>query len=144
MNRAASKEEPARRVLILDEEPFIQDTLKLNLAGRGLRAEFAENEAEAKSLLTSGSPPACVILDVLHSRLSAYRFLQWLKSQPALEAIPVVILTFKEKDPEMAFTYNVWVKAYLSKPFVPQEVADLVARLVTESERASRSAEERF
>ena len=144
MNRAVAKPESGKRVLILDEEPFIQDTLKLNLAGRGLLAVFAENEAEAKSLLTSQDPPAGVILDLLHSRLNAYQFLQWMNSQPALEAIPVVILTFKAKDPETAFTYNVWTRAYLCKPFVPQEVVALVAELVAESEQASRPAEERF
>lgn len=127
------RERAGKWVLILEEEPFIQDTLKLNLAGRGLGAELAENEAEARRLLGQGLRPACIILDVLHSRLNAYRFLQWLKNEPDLEKIPVVILTFKEKDPETAFTYNVWARAYLHKPFVPQEVVNLVARLAAES-----------
>ena len=141
---AGRQEEKPKRVLILDEEPFIRDTLKLNLAGRGLQAEAEENETEARRALSGGSPPACVILDILHSRVDAYRFLQWLRSQPALAAVPVVILTFKDKDPETSFTYNVWVQAYITKPFVPREVSDRVAGLVAESETAARPAEGRF
>jgi len=141
---AARAPEPAKRILILDEEPFIQDTLKLNLAGRGFGAVLAENEEEARGLLREPSPPAAVILDILHSRLDAYQFLQWMRAEPRLARVPVLILTFKEKDPETAFTYNVWTQAYLTKPFVPQEVMDRVAELTAQAEAETRPEEERF
>ena len=141
---AARAPEPAKRVLILDEEPFIRDTLKLNLAGRGFGALFAENEEEARRLLREPAPPACVILDILHSRLDAYRFLQWMRAQARLARVPVIILTFKERDPETAFTYNVWTQAYLTKPFVPQAVMDRVAELTAKAEPEPRPEEERF
>ena len=57
----------------------------------------------------------------------------------------MVILTFKEKDPQTSFTYNVWAQAYLTKPFVPEEVVNRVVELVAAAEAASaRRAEERF
>lgn len=136
--------EPSKRVLILDEEPFLRDLLKLNLAGRGLGAVFAENAEEARRLLREPSPPAAVILDILNSRLDAYRFLQWMRAQSRWHGIPVLILTFKEKDPETAFTYNVWTQAYLTKPFVPEEVMDRVAELVAQAKPAVKPEEERF
>jgi DNA-binding response OmpR family regulator len=141
---AGHPEESAKRVLILDEEPFVRDTLKLNLAGYGFGAEFAEDEEEARRALLGPSPPACVILEILHSRLDAYRFLQWMRSQPRLARLPVIILTFKEKDPETAFTYNAWTQGYLTKPFVPQEVMARVAESVAWAEASGRPEEERF
>ena len=138
------RDEREKRVLILDPEPFIRDTLKLKLAGRGLKAVAAENEEEIRRELLGGSPPAAIILDILHSRLNSYRFLQWLRNQPALEKIPVVILTFKEKDPETSFIYNVWSQAYLTKPFIPQDVVNRVAELVAQAEAAAKPPEERF
>jgi len=141
---ATRPEEQAKRVLILDEEPFVRDTLKLNLAGHGFGAEFAGNEEEARRALSGPSLPACVILDLLHSRLDAYQFLQWLRSQSRLGGVPVIILTFKEKDPETTFTYNVWTQAYLAKPFAPQEVIARVAELVAQAEASGRPKEERF
>jgi len=123
-----------KKVLILDEEPFVQDTLRLKLASRGLGVVVCDNEDEAKEMIQKELPDM-ILIDILHSRVNSYRFIQELKGTPRTEAIPIIILTFKEKDPEMEFTYNVWAQAYLAKPFSPREVADRIIKVMAEAER---------
>jgi DNA-binding response OmpR family regulator len=122
-----------RKVLILDEEPFVQDTLRLKLASKGLKAVAASDEKEAISIIGRDTPDL-ILIDLLHSKIDSYRFIQKLKGDKTARNIPVVILTFKEKDPEMEFTYNVWVKDYITKPFSPREVVEKIERIVAEAE----------
>jgi|GEM_PF-1120383 len=109
-----------RKVLILDPEPFIQELLKIKLEAEGLQVIIAENEREAKKALLL--KPELLILDILHPKLNAYKFVQSLKSHPKLAKTKVIILTFKKKDPETFFLYNVWTEAYFEKPFVPDQL----------------------
>lgn len=118
------------QVLILDEEPFIQDTLRLKLASKGLKALAAEDEESAERLIREDRPDL-ILIDILHGRINSYRFIQDLKGNEDTKDIPVVILTFKGKDPEMEFTYNVWAKDYIAKPFSPGEVVDRIIKAIS-------------
>jgi two-component system alkaline phosphatase synthesis response regulator PhoP len=126
------------KVLILDEEPFVRDTLRLKLASKGLKALSADDEDSAKKIIQDDQP-ALILIDILHGRINIYRFIQELKGDTRTEGIPIAILTFKEKDPEMEFTYNVWARAYLTKPFSPREVVEKITALLEES-RDTREA----
>jgi two-component system phosphate regulon response regulator PhoB len=117
----------------LEEEPFVQDTLRLKLSSKGLKVITAYDEQEAKDIIREDSPDL-ILFDILHSRIDSYRFIQELKGDKVNQKIPVVILTFKEKDPEMEFTYNVWAHEYIAKPFSPREVADKVTGILAETE----------
>jgi DNA-binding response OmpR family regulator len=123
-----------KKVLILDEEPFVQDTLRLKLASKGLAAVVSDNEEQVKNLIQKDQPDL-ILIDILHSKINSYRFIQELKGNPRTEAIPIVILTFKDKDPETEFTYNVWAQAYLTKPFSPREVVNHIVNIIAEAER---------
>ncbi len=117
------------KVLILDEEPFIRDTLGLKFASLGICTQTAETYEQAQKSSAVEQPDA-IIIDILHSGIKAYDFIQWLKKYEQLKNIPVFILTFKEEDPEMEFTYNVWAEEYFTKPFSPREVARKVDRVI--------------
>jgi len=75
-----------------------------------------------------------IILDLMHPRLDAYRFVQWLKNHPELSRVKIIILTFKKKDPETFFLYNVWIEAYFEKPFLPDLLLNKVKEIIKGSE----------
>jgi CheY-like chemotaxis protein len=117
------------KILVIDPEPFIRELLKIKLEPLGTRVEFAEDEDEVKRALLEHRPEL-IIIDILHPRLDAYKFVQGLKNNPKLEAIKVVILTFKKRDPATWFLYNVWVEAFFEKPFVPDQFARKVKEIM--------------
>ena len=118
-----------KKILVLDPEPFMQELLRLKLEAGCGEVLFAEDEKEAKKILLEQEVDL-IILEILHPRLDSYRFVQWLKNHPGLESIKVLILTFKKKDPEIFFLYNVWIAGYLEKPFLPELLSKKVKELL--------------
>jgi len=125
--------ESNKAILILDSEAFIQELLRIKLGGLAREVLVADDEKEAKKLLLEREIEL-IILDLMHPRLDAYRFVQWLKNHPELSRVKIIILTFKKKDPETFFLYNVWIEAYFEKPFLPDLLLNKVKEIIKGSE----------
>lgn len=125
--------ESNKAILILDSEAFIQELLRIKLGGLAREVLVADDEKEAKKLLLEREIEL-IILDLMHPRLDAYRFVQWLKNHPELSMVKIIILTFKKKDPETFFLYNVWIEAYFEKPFLPDLLLNKVKEIIKGSE----------
>jgi len=117
------------KILVIDPEPFIQELLKIRLEPLRARVVFADDEKEVKKALVEQTP-VIIILDILHPRLDAYKFVQGLKNNPRLAAIKIIILSFKKKDPATFFLYNVWIEAYFEKPFLPDQLVKKVREIL--------------
>ena len=75
------------------------------LSGKG---EFADR---AKFPL-----PVLILLDVKMPRKSGHEVLEWLKAQPTLKRIPVVMLTSSNDPSDVNRAYDLGVNSYLVKP----------------------------
>jgi len=120
------------KILVIDPEPFIRELLKIKLEPLGTRVLFAEDDQDIKDALVERQPEL-IILDILHPRLDAYKFVQGMKNNPRLEPIKIMVLTFKKKDPATWFLYNVWVEAFFEKPFLPDQLVKKVREILQES-----------
>jgi CheY-like chemotaxis protein len=103
--------------------------LKIKLEPLGSKVVFAEDEEELKTALLEHKPEL-IVIDILHPRIDSYKFIQGLKNNPKLEAIKIIILSFKKRDPATLFLYNVWVEAFFEKPFVPDQFARKVKEVM--------------
>jgi CheY-like chemotaxis protein len=63
-----------------------------------------------------GSNPALVLLDLKMPRVDGIEVLRQVKSDPALKAIPVVVLTSSREEQDLVRTYDLGVNAYVVKP----------------------------
>ena len=122
------------KILVLDPEPFIRELLRIILEPDCGEVIFADDEKEAKKIILEQELDL-IILDIMHPKLDAYRLVQWFKNHPGLESIKVIILTFKKKDPETFFLYNVWIEAYFEKPFLPDALATKVREILKTQEQ---------
>jgi two-component system OmpR family response regulator len=120
----------AARVLIVDDEPYILRILAFKLRRAGYVALEATNADDAMEILT-GSPPACLILDVsLGSSVTGFHFAERLRDDPRYCRIPVVFLTARSLPSELRRGKELGAAAYVTKPFSLQQVLEEVARLV--------------
>jgi len=80
---------------------------------------IASDDIEALSMLRAGQVPTdrrLVLLDLNMPRMNGIELLRELRSDPALQATPVVVLTTSDDDRDKIDAYNLHVAGYLLKP----------------------------
>lgn len=87
------------RVLIIDDEDGVRESLKELLEDEGFAVETAANGAEALATLQAGDPPCVVILDLIMPVMSGNELFARMQTDPRLSQVPVIIST---SDPSRA------------------------------------------
>jgi len=119
-----------RRVLIVDDEPYILRILAFKLRRAGYTALEATSSEEALALLARERVD-CLILDVtLASPTTGFALAERLRDEPATCRIPVVFLTARSLPTDRRRGDDLGAAAYITKPFSLDEVLDTVARLI--------------
>ncbi|MEM7712948.1 MAG: response regulator [Cyanobacteria bacterium P01_A01_bin.68] len=60
--------------------------------------------------------PGMILLDLKLPRRSGLEVLEWIRNQPVLKRIPVVILTSSKENADVNTAYDMGVNSYLLKP----------------------------
>lgn len=78
--------------------------------------------------------PDLILLDLNLPHKSGFDVLAWLREQPTLRTLPVVMLTSPGDIPTIEQAFNLGANAYLIKPPTPETLRDLVIGLTAEFE----------
>jgi CheY-like chemotaxis protein len=92
---------------VVDARTVERALRELNVTNPLLKAGDGE---EALALLGDGKKPGLILLDLNMPRMDGLEFLQELKKDPALQAIPVVILTTSESEQDIEYAYTIQPK----------------------------------
>lgn len=93
----------APRVMVVDDDEDIRETVGMVLAASGYTAVPAVDGADALDLLgDEGTRPSLILLDLRMPRLSGEQVMQQLRATPALAGIPVVLMSGDGGAPETA------------------------------------------
>jgi len=71
-----------------------------------------------------------MLLDLNMPDMHGMELLQFLRSHPAYESLPVVILTTRGDDTSRAAALSAGATRYMTKPFNPAELIDVVKELL--------------
>ncbi|KYP15294.1 response regulator [Flavihumibacter sp. CACIAM 22H1] len=102
----------------------------------GCRVEVARNGQEAMELIESyldestRKKPDLILLDINLPRRNGHEVLQFIKQQPALIFIPVVILTTSSSPLDITQSYQAHTNSYLTKPTEAEEFNKMVIALI--------------
>jgi DNA-binding response OmpR family regulator len=118
-----------RKVLIADDETNIRNILDFTLHAEGFEAIAARSGDEAFTLAVS-EQPALVILDVMMPGTSGIEICRRLKQDPRTHHLPVVLLTARASGEDRAAGTAAGADAYVTKPFSPHKVVEVVERLL--------------
>jgi len=114
-----------QHILVVEDEPSIAELISINLTHVGYTVSRALQADEALLLLRN-SKPDLVILDWMMPGKSGVQFARELKSNPATQAIPILMLTAKGEESDKVLGLDAGADDYVTKPFSPKE---LVARV---------------
>lgn len=118
-----------KRVLICDDDPAILRVLQVNLEVEGYDVLLARHGEEAYEVAVAQHPDL-IILDIMMPRLDGYQTCEKLKANDEVKGIPVVFLSAKAQQSDIDRGKEFGVADYLTKPFDPTDLLDVVERLL--------------
>jgi len=121
------------RILIVEDEPGIADTLQYALRTDGFEPAWCATGEEALERIGAAAP-ALVILDVGLPDASGFEIFKRIR---ATSEVPVVFLTARSDEIDRVVGLELGADDYIAKPFSPRE---LVARVRSVLRRSARSA----
>src|SRR5687768_17015222 len=111
------------RILVVDDEPAVRDSLRRALTLEGYEVELAGDGQEALDRL-AGNDIDAVVLDVSMPRLDGLEACRRLRAQG--NALPVLMLTARDEVADRVAGLDAGAHDYVVKPFALEE---LLARL---------------
>jgi adenylate cyclase len=112
-------------ILAVDDYPENLDIVSMRLTAQGYDVAMAANGREALSVVYE-TLPDLILLDVMMPEMNGIEVVRHLKADPAVRAIPIVLLTARSEVDDVVAGLNAGADDYLTKPF---DHATLVARV---------------
>lgn len=123
MKRTATPAPASPPVLLIEDDTATRTAMSALLAGAGYRV-IASDEGRKALELAGATRPAVVLLDLATTGgMDGWEFLERRRDEPALDDVPVVVVTGTSETPGSA-------AAVFQKPVDPAELLRTVASLV--------------
>jgi len=115
-------------ILIIDDSPTIRAILEMTARREGYAARSFPDGYLALRWLASpdGRIPALIFLDLTMPRMDGFTVLRYLKSKPALAALPVIVLTSRGGTIDRLKARLAGADEYLTKPFTQEQIVALL------------------
>jgi two-component system phosphate regulon response regulator PhoB len=128
----------AKSILVVEDEPGIQELLKLNLSMAGYEVCQAY-DADQALIAVRAAPPDLVLIDWNMPGHPGVWFVRRLRDDPARSAIPVIMLTARDEEQDKVLAFECGADDYVTKPFKTRE---LMARIQALLRRAGPQREQ--
>ncbi|MBP7688546.1 MAG: response regulator [Thermoflexales bacterium] len=109
------------KALIVEDDPDARKVLSLILKLDGYQIHSAPGGQEALNILADLVPDV-ILLDVMMPGMDGYQVCQWVRSNPAVRHVPVIMLSGKADPESVARGMEVGADEYLSKPITPSSL----------------------
>jgi DNA-binding response OmpR family regulator len=120
---------PDPLILLADDSITIRSMVATRLERSGYEVAQASDGEEALELALRLLPDLA-ILDVEMPRLTGYELTRRLRESEATAALPIVLLTGKDNEADVAEGYAAGASEYIKKPFSPQDLVLVADRLL--------------
>ncbi len=117
------------KILIADDEPNIVISLEYLMKREGYEVIVARDGTQALETILR-ERPSLVLLDVMMPGKTGFDVCQELRALPDFKDLPIVMLTAKGRDTDIAKGLAMGATAYLAKPFSTKEIAAKVRELL--------------
>lgn len=108
-------------ILVVEDEPAIQELLALNIKQAGYNALRSLSAEHAQQLLRE-TLPDLILLDWMLPGMSGIEYARRLKSDNLTKGIPIIMLTARGDEYDKVRGLEVGADDYVTKPFSPREL----------------------
>jgi CheY-like chemotaxis protein len=135
---AGNSDAKAPLLLMVEDDPndafLIQRAMRragLPEAAHVTNGEEAVDYLSARGKFANRILPRVLLLDLKLPRLSGLEVLRWLRSEPSLKHLPVVMLTSSAQQSDIASAYSLHANSYLVKPVDADALKEMIRSLGT-------------
>lgn len=127
---ATGGEGMSKHVVLVEDELNIAEAIRFLLSEEGWRVQTLANGATAVEVIRNATPDL-VMLDVMLPGKSGFEILHELRNDPAMAALPVLMLTARGQARDREMAQKAGVSKFMTKPFSNTEMLDAVRELTT-------------
>jgi DNA-binding response OmpR family regulator len=118
-----------RLVLVADDDEDILVLVRTVLERAGYEVVAARTGVEAL-VLAQERRPDLAVLDISMPELDGLEVLRRLRADASTSDVPVLLLSARVQEDDVARGFATGANAYVQKPFSPRELADRVSELL--------------
>lgn len=127
------------RILIVDDSPSQLLGIQRIVEKLGHESLTAEDGAAGVEV-AKRELPDMVLMDVVMPNLNGFQATRTLSREASTRHIPVILVTTKDQDTDRMWGLRQGAKAYLTKPFSEDELAEVIERIFSTSEMPPSTA----
>lgn len=126
---------PVAKILLIEDVPSNSRIIEVTLRRLGLEIVI---RADGASGLEAAHDPAVevIVLDIALPKLDGWQVLDAIRSDPAIQSIPVLVLTAHVENGNMMRAADSGADVFMTKPFQPNDLRQVVGALIEQHRRA--------
>jgi len=124
-----TNETQAPTILIIENEVSNRILIERVLSTRGYRCISASNGLEALTILDQ-EHVNLILTDLSMPVMDGYRTTQLIRARPGMQQVPIVAVTAYAQSDENEAAMQIGCNEYLTKPFKPRQLLEVVDRLL--------------
>ena len=106
----------SKRILVVDDEKDIADTLRFRLEANGYEVVIAYDGQDGLNKAKTVSPDL-IVLDLMLPKIDGYKVCRMLKFDEKYKHIPIILFTARAQESDKNTGMEVGADAYITKPF---------------------------
>jgi len=119
----------AKKILIVDDEPFLREIVAAQLKAEGYDIIQATDGLEGLEKAKKENPDL-IILDIMLPKMNGYEICGALKSDSKYNNIPIILFSAKAQEQDKNLGEKVGADAYITKLFGAKELVTKVKELI--------------
>ena len=119
-----------QRVLVVEDSSVVQSIVKIALRRYGCSTTYVRDGVEALEVIAREGEPDLMLVDINMPRMNGLELLAELNGTGVVPRVPVIIVSTEGEDHDVERGLGAGARAYLRKPFRPDQLQKLIDSVV--------------
>ncbi|MCK6580116.1 MAG: response regulator [Anaerolineae bacterium] len=124
-----------RKILVVDDDPELLQLVRILLARAGFETLTALDVPSARTVLSSGTLPDVMVLDIMLPGVSGIEFLEEIRAIADFDSLPILMLSALADQQQIRAALDRGADRYLTKPYVASSLVSIVQEILSTKRR---------